>query len=239
MASDADDDRPGEDESGSAGKPGDEPSATPNPFAGTPLESLFGAMGPGQMPDLQQLMGQVQQLLTPHEGNINWDLAGQVARQTLTKEPDPSVTGGQVKNALSLGLGAQSELFGWSLAARHLFEATGRVDLAIGAPSHDTAPYTATGRVIALEFAANDQPVDPPVVLTQATAGDSYTSAAQFGWSLAAGSMLVPAGSAGHDGYDDLAVGAPNESPRAAASVTAARTCGSACPRMSGPQEPT
>ena len=95
MASDADDDRPGEDESGSAGKPGDEPSATPNPFAGTPLESLFGAMGPGQMPDLQQLMGQVQQLLTPHEGNINWDLAGQVARQTLTKEPDPSVTSAQ------------------------------------------------------------------------------------------------------------------------------------------------
>src|SRR5262245_26597853 len=93
MASDADDDRPDKDESAGADKPGDEPAATPNPFAGTPLESLFGAMGSGQMPDLQQLMGQVQQLLTPHEGNINWDLAGQIARQTLTQEPDPSPTG--------------------------------------------------------------------------------------------------------------------------------------------------
>jgi putative hydrolase len=87
MASDADDERPGEDDDG---RPDEERPATPNPFAGTPLESLFGAMGSGQTPDLQQLMGQVQQLLTPHEGNINWDLAGQVARQTLTQNPDPS-----------------------------------------------------------------------------------------------------------------------------------------------------
>ena len=92
MASDADDDRPGEDENG---RPDDERSNPPNPFAGTPLESLFGAMGSGQMPDLQQLMGQVQQLLTPHEGNINWELAGQVARQTLTQNPDPSPRGDQ------------------------------------------------------------------------------------------------------------------------------------------------
>jgi len=123
----------------------------------------------------------------------------------------PNVTGGQVKNALGLGLGAQSELFGWSLASGRFFETTGRADLAIGAPSHDTTPYTGTGRVVVLEFAGNGEPVDPPIVLTQATAGDAYTSASQFGWSLAAGSMLVPAGSAGHDGYDDLAVGAPND----------------------------
>lgn len=87
MASDADDQRPGEDDDG---RPDDERSNPPNPFAGTPLESLFGAMGSGQMPDLQQLMGQVQQLLTPHEGNINWDLATQVARQTLAQTADPS-----------------------------------------------------------------------------------------------------------------------------------------------------
>jgi putative hydrolase len=87
MARDADDERPGEDEDG---RPDDERSNAPNPFAGTPLESLFGATGSGQMPDLQQLMGQVQQLLTPHEGNINWDLASQTARQTLTKSPDPT-----------------------------------------------------------------------------------------------------------------------------------------------------
>jgi putative hydrolase len=92
MASDPEDERPGEDDDG---RPDEELPATPNPFAGTPLESLFGAMGSGQMPDLQQLMGQVQQLLTPHEGNINWDLAGQVARQTLARSPDPSPRGDQ------------------------------------------------------------------------------------------------------------------------------------------------
>ncbi|HYJ69931.1 MAG TPA: zinc-dependent metalloprotease [Nocardioidaceae bacterium] len=90
MASNADDERPGDDDETNADKPDEGGASPPNPFAGTPLESLFGTMGSGQMPDLQQLMGQVQQLLTPHEGNINWDLATQTARQALTTSPDPS-----------------------------------------------------------------------------------------------------------------------------------------------------
>jgi putative hydrolase len=88
MASDADDERPGDETNDD--KPDDSGASPPNPFAGTPLESFFGSMGSGQMPDLQQIMGQVQQLLTPHEGNINWDLATQTARQALTEAPDPS-----------------------------------------------------------------------------------------------------------------------------------------------------
>jgi putative hydrolase len=89
MARDADDERPGDDETNDD-KPDDSGASPPNPFAGTPLESFFGSTGSGQMPDLQQIMGQVQQLLTPHEGNINWDLATQTARQALTAAPDPS-----------------------------------------------------------------------------------------------------------------------------------------------------
>lgn len=116
------------------------------------------------------------------------------------------------RSALSLGLGAQTNgLFGWSLAAGHFFEETGRVDLAIGEPGHTANTYVATGRVVALEFESNGQVPDPPVVLTQATTGDSQTPGAQFGWSLAAGAMLATTGQASDDGFDDLAVGAPND----------------------------
>jgi len=63
-----------------------------NPFAGTPLEQLFGSLGRGQMPDLSQLMAQVQSLMTPTTGNVNWDVATSVARATVAREKDPSPT---------------------------------------------------------------------------------------------------------------------------------------------------
>ncbi len=65
-----------------------------NPFAGTPLEQLMGAFG-GSMPDLGAMMAQVQQLMAPHEGNVNWGLATQVARQTVAQQPDPSPHSGE------------------------------------------------------------------------------------------------------------------------------------------------
>lgn len=68
----------------------------PNPFAGTPLEQLMGAFtGGGAMPDLGAMMAQVQQLMTPQEGNVNWGLATQVARQTVAQHPDPTPHGGE------------------------------------------------------------------------------------------------------------------------------------------------
>jgi len=75
----------------SSDQPGDEERRS-NPFAGTPLEQLFGAFGRGQMPDLSQLMSQVQSLMSPTAGNVNWDLAASVARATVARQKDPTPT---------------------------------------------------------------------------------------------------------------------------------------------------
>jgi putative hydrolase len=66
--------------------PGDQPD---NPFKGTPFEQIFGA---GGMPDLAGLMGQMQAMMAPHEGAVNWTLAGDLARKTIAQQPDPSPT---------------------------------------------------------------------------------------------------------------------------------------------------
>ena len=53
----------------------DEPDPTPqNPFAGTPMEGLFAALGGsgGQAPDLGALFGQMQQMFRPHDGPVDF-----------------------------------------------------------------------------------------------------------------------------------------------------------------------
>jgi putative hydrolase len=81
------------------GDPGDDAS---NPFKGTPFEQIFaalggqlpgaagGAPGAGGMPDLSGLMSQMQAMMAPHEGSVNWTLAKDVARRTVASEPDPT-----------------------------------------------------------------------------------------------------------------------------------------------------
>ncbi|MGN6250256.1 MAG: zinc-dependent metalloprotease [Marmoricola sp.] len=87
-----------------------------NPFKGTPFEQLFGAggfdlgalggalggqaagpggpgMGFGGM-DLSGLMGQVQAMMAPYDGPVNWTLATDVARRTAAQHPDPSPDAG-------------------------------------------------------------------------------------------------------------------------------------------------
>ena len=91
-------------------KPGDTPEENPdgpekggqNPFKGTPFEQLFGSgglagglggmQGLGGMPDLGQLFNQIQSLMQPHDGTINWDFALDMARKTAAQSPDPSAT---------------------------------------------------------------------------------------------------------------------------------------------------
>ncbi|MGA8211368.1 MAG: zinc-dependent metalloprotease, partial [Nocardioidaceae bacterium] len=91
-----------------------------NPFKGTPFEQMFnafggalggalggagGAGGPGGMPDLSALMGQMQAMMAPHEGSVNWSLAKDVARRTVAAEPDPTPSAAQrtaVADALRL-----------------------------------------------------------------------------------------------------------------------------------------
>jgi putative hydrolase len=79
--------------------PGD-PDETPepggdNPFKGTPFEQIFSSFGGGGMPnlagmDLGALMGQMQSLMQPYDGPVNWQLATDIARRTAAQEPDPS-----------------------------------------------------------------------------------------------------------------------------------------------------
>jgi putative hydrolase len=86
-------------------QPGDRPDDDQNPFKGTPFEQIFNAFGgalggglpggaPGSagMPDLSALMGQMQAMMAPHEGSVNWKLAKDVARQTVAQQPDPSAS---------------------------------------------------------------------------------------------------------------------------------------------------
>jgi putative hydrolase len=87
----------------------------PNPFKGTPFEQLFRQLGQqlgqgggpgGQGPDLSAfglggsggggvdfsaLLGQVQSMMQPYEGSVNWNLAKDVARRAVAAQPDPSV----------------------------------------------------------------------------------------------------------------------------------------------------
>lgn len=79
-----------------------------NPFKGTPFEEFFrglggsgtGSAGPGglggafggaggQMPDLNALMAQLQNLMQSGDGSLNWDSALDTARKTVATEPDP------------------------------------------------------------------------------------------------------------------------------------------------------
>lgn len=103
MATDPHDppDEPGDEAGGGHQQPGGQS----NPFAGTPLEQIFGALGGGQMPDLSQLMMQVQSMMSPTAGNVNWDLATSVARATVARSTDPTPTGSersQVADAVTL-----------------------------------------------------------------------------------------------------------------------------------------
>ena len=95
--------------------PGQSPDDANNPFKGTPFEQMFaqfgGAFGaqPGPggtgMPDLSALMGQMQSMMSPHEGSVNWTLAKDVARRTVAQQPDPFPTAQQrseVADALRL-----------------------------------------------------------------------------------------------------------------------------------------
>jgi putative hydrolase len=72
-----------------------------NPFQGTPFEQLFGAGGLGGAgtPDLGALFSQLQSLMQPHEGTVNWDYVADMARKQVARTPDPSPTQAQ-KNAV-------------------------------------------------------------------------------------------------------------------------------------------
>lgn len=73
----------------------DEPVNNPqNPFAGTPLEQMFGALAGGDAGGLQAMFGQLQRMFTPHEGAINWEMARDLARKAIAQSGDRSPDAG-------------------------------------------------------------------------------------------------------------------------------------------------
>lgn len=98
-------------------EPADRPDDGQNPFKGTPFEQFFeglaqgggqmfgfgvggdqgggqggaGGAGPGGF-DLNAIMSQMQHLMAPHDGPVNWALALNTARRTAAQEPDPTPT---------------------------------------------------------------------------------------------------------------------------------------------------
>ncbi len=77
----------------------DEGRPDDNPFKGTPFEQIFGALGGqgagGQLPDLSQIFGQLQAMLQPYDGPLNWEVALDLARKTVAATPDPTPTAAQ------------------------------------------------------------------------------------------------------------------------------------------------
>lgn len=62
-----------------------------NPFKGTPFEALFGGLAGGAgAPDLGALFAQMQSLMQPYDGPLNWDVALDLARRVAAQQPDPT-----------------------------------------------------------------------------------------------------------------------------------------------------
>lgn len=66
--------------------PQDDDPNSANPFRGTPFEQFFGA----GTPDLGQIFSQLQSMMQPYDGPLNWDVAIDTARKTVAQQPDPS-----------------------------------------------------------------------------------------------------------------------------------------------------
>jgi putative hydrolase len=72
-----------------------------NPFRGTPFEQFFT----GGAPDLGQLFSQLQSMMQPYDGPLNWELAIDTARKSVAQQPDPSPTrrqGDEIADAVRL-----------------------------------------------------------------------------------------------------------------------------------------
>jgi putative hydrolase len=64
--------------------PPEEPDGA-NPFRGTPFEQFFSGT-----PDLGQIFSQLQSMMQPYDGPLNWDVAVDTARKTVAQQPDPT-----------------------------------------------------------------------------------------------------------------------------------------------------
>jgi putative hydrolase len=72
----------------------DEQPESSSPFAGTPFEQLLGGLAGGDPASLQAVFGQIQRMLAPHDGAVNWEFARDLARQTVAQTSDPAPNAG-------------------------------------------------------------------------------------------------------------------------------------------------
>jgi hypothetical protein len=95
---------------------------------------------------------------------------------------------------------------GFSLAAGHLFQGSGEVDVAVGAPRHTVVDQNNAGSVLVFEFDGEDDDHDSIRELRQSSASGMTAPEAgdEFGHAVAIGRFRQAA-------HDDLAVGAPYE----------------------------
>jgi putative hydrolase len=78
-----------------------QPPDDQNPFRGTPFEHFFA----GGAPDLGQLFSQLQSMMQPYDGPLNWELAIDTARKAVAAQPDPSPSqkqGDEIADAVRL-----------------------------------------------------------------------------------------------------------------------------------------
>ncbi len=115
-----------------------------------------------------------------------------------------------------------SDQFGWSLASCD-FNGDGFDDLAVGVPYEDYGSGDNGGIVQIYYGTGSGLPPSGDTFFAQSTAGvpGDVESGDAFGWSLACGDFDA-------DGFDDLAVGAPNEAwgevPHSASTPASARS---------------
>lgn len=83
-----------------------------NPFAGTPLEQMFGALAGGDTGGLQAMFGQLQRMFTPHQGAINWEMARDLARKAVAQSGDRSPDAGDQSRLQDTGRLAEHWLDG-------------------------------------------------------------------------------------------------------------------------------
>jgi hypothetical protein len=115
-----------------------------------------------------------------------------------------TATGNVAYAAYHLDTSQAGALFGWALAAGHLY--AGSYDaLAMGEPLRDLAVPDG-GRVLVAPGGPAGLQADQLQILTQESGGASTEGGDRFGYSLAAGYYWDPS-----DGYEDLAVGSPGD----------------------------
>ena len=138
-----------------------------NPFKGTPFEQFFGSMNAGQMPDLGQIFGQLQSLLQPYDGPLNWDFAldlalGQMRKLRSTAPAENNLTRSLVRRATAAKLTGDYGARAARLVEQSVYPALDRQIAAV-------TQLRTRARAAAGQWAAEHPGAAPPAMASVAT----------------------------------------------------------------------